>query len=82
MDISAESHIRTQAAFQKWVDNSISKTINFPYSATQEDVIKGYILAWQMGCKGCTVYRDGSRELQVLNINKNMTADGKTMTPK
>jgi ribonucleoside-diphosphate reductase alpha chain len=82
MDISAESHIRTQAAFQKWVDNSISKTINFPYSATQDDVIKGYILAWQMGCKGCTVYRDGSRELQVLNINKNMTADGKTMTPE
>ncbi|MBX4204913.1 MAG: adenosylcobalamin-dependent ribonucleoside-diphosphate reductase [Candidatus Doudnabacteria bacterium] len=81
MDISAESHIRTQAAFQKWVDNSISKTINFPYSATQEDVIKGYILAWQMGCKGCTVYRDGSRELQVLNINKNMTADGKTINP-
>jgi ribonucleoside-diphosphate reductase alpha chain len=81
MDISAESHIRTQAAFQKWVDNSISKTINFPYSATQDDVIKGYILAWQMGCKGCTVYRDGSRELQVLNINKNMTADGKTINP-
>lgn len=81
MDISAESHIRTQAAFQKFVDNSISKTINFPYSATQEDVIKGYILAWQMGCKGCTVYRDGSRELQVLNINKNMTADGKTIMP-
>ncbi|HEX5430055.1 MAG TPA: adenosylcobalamin-dependent ribonucleoside-diphosphate reductase [Patescibacteria group bacterium] len=81
MDISAESHIRVQASFQKWVDNSISKTINFPYSATQEDVIKGYILAWQMGCKGCTVYRDGSRELQVLNINKNMTADGKTIAP-
>ena len=79
MDISAESHIRVQAAFQKWVDNSISKTINFPYSATMDDVHKGYILAWQLGCKGCTVYRDGSRELQVLNINKNMTADGKTI---
>lgn len=78
MDISAEAHIRVQAAFQKWVDNSISKTINFPYSATEDDVRKGYILAWQLGCKGCTVYRDGSRELQVLNINKNLTADGKT----
>lgn len=78
MDISAESHIRVQAAFQKWVDNSISKTINFSYNATEDDVRQGYILAWQLGCKGCTVYRDGSRELQVLNINKNMTADGKT----
>ncbi len=78
MDISAESHIRVQAAFQKWVDNSISKTINFPYTATEDDVRQGYILAWQLGCKGCTVYRDGSRELQVLNINKNLTADGKT----
>ncbi|MBI4049357.1 MAG: adenosylcobalamin-dependent ribonucleoside-diphosphate reductase [Candidatus Doudnabacteria bacterium] len=78
MDISAESHIRVQGAFQKWVDNSISKTINFSYTATEEDVRQGYILAWQLGCKGCTVYRDGSRELQVLNINKNLTADGKT----
>jgi len=69
MDINADDHITMQAAFQDHVDNSISKTINFPYSATRKDVLQGYIKAWSMGCKGCTVYRDGSREVQVLNLN-------------
>jgi ribonucleoside-diphosphate reductase alpha chain len=68
MDISAEDHIQMQAAFQKYVDNSISKTINFPNSATTEDVKKGFILGWQLKCKSTTVYRDGSREVQILNI--------------
>jgi ribonucleoside-diphosphate reductase alpha chain len=68
LDISAEDHIRMQAAFQKYVDNSISKTINFPNSATMEDVKQGFILGWKLKCKSTTVYRNGSREVQVLNI--------------
>ena len=68
MDISAEDHIRMQAAFQKRVDNSISKTINFPNAATREDIAQGYILSWKLKCKGMTFYREGSRVLQVLNI--------------
>lgn len=67
-DISPEDHLKMQAVWQRWVDNSISKTINLPNHATRADVRKVIEQAWRMGCKGCTVYRDGSRQLQVLNV--------------
>ncbi len=69
-DISPEWHIKMQATLQKYVDNSISKTINFPRTATIKDVENAYLLAWKAKCKGITIYRDGSYEDQVMNIKE------------
>lgn len=73
-DIRAEEHVRMQAAIQAFVDNSISKTVNFPEDATAEDVGRAYQLAWRLGCKGLTAYVTGSREKVVLETHQTRLA--------
>ena len=70
MLISPEAHVRMQAAWQKYVTNSVSKTINLPNSASLQDVEDAYYLAWETDCKAVTVYRDGSKSMQVLETGK------------
>jgi len=81
-DISPEWHVKMQAAFQKFTDSAVSKTVNFPHDATPEDVAKVYMLAYREGLKGITIYRDRSRESQVLTVGEGVKKTEGKLAPR
>jgi ribonucleoside-diphosphate reductase alpha chain len=82
LDIAPEWHLKMQSAFQKWVDAGISKTINLPTSATREEVADAIMLAWELKCKGVTLYRSGSRQQEVLVAKKPPVVEERRITPR
>ncbi len=81
-DITPQWHVRIQAAFQKHTDNAVSKTVNFPTSASAEDVRQVYLMAYELGLKGITIYRDRSRDQQVLSFGKDKPKATHTIAPR
>ncbi len=81
-EIKAEWHVKMQAAFQGFTHNAVSKTVNFPREATTEDIARVYMLAYEEGLKGITIYRDGSREGQVLTTGKTEKTEGAVLSPR
>jgi len=81
-EITPEWHVRMQSAFQKSTDNAVSKTVNFPREATREDINKVYMMAYEEGLKGITIYRDRSRDAQVLVTGRAEKAEGVGLTPR
>src|SRR5258708_26734749 len=80
-DLTPEEHVRVQAAIQRYTDSSISKTVNAPNSHTVEDVQKLYRLAYEMGCKGITYYRDGSRDAVLTRVEDEKKAEHQQQGP-
>ena len=81
-DITPEWHVRMQAAFQKSTNNAVSKTVNFPHDATREDITKVFMLAYKEGLKGITIYRDRSKDRQVLSTGEEKGGEGVRLVPR
>ena len=80
-DIDWKDHIKMQAAFQKWTDNAITKTINMPSTTTSKEIEEAFVLAWKLGCKGLTVYRDRAKSNQVINFGGGQDTQKSKMCP-